>query len=185
MKPEQRLAQAIKTIALNQTLPYVPATVKQINKINHTATVQLTHSGLTVSDVLLNARTQNQTAGLVLYPKTNSTVLVGQTNPGQYAVLMYSEIDELLFENQNTTMQLSPEGITLNHGQNGGLVNWPLLQTELTKITTYLQTLTTALQAAVPAPTDGGAAIKTALLTALSSLPTANFSQIENKKVTH
>jgi hypothetical protein len=53
---------------------------------------------------------------------------------------------------------------------------------EITKNQIFLTTLKTAIEAAVPVPLDGGAAIKTAIVSAISSLQIGNFANILSKK---
>ena len=70
--------------------------------------------------------------------------------------------------------------------QYGGIIKIEELKNELEKINTFLKKFVETLKTAVNEPGNGApSALQQALNTALSTLPFADFTQIENEKVKH
>jgi hypothetical protein len=77
--------------------------------------------------------------------------------------------------------------IEFNGGSNGGLAITPTLINELNKTNAILQAIVNIINgASIPEPGNGAAsALQTALKTAITNKNLGDFSQVENKKITH
>lgn len=76
--------------------------------------------------------------------------------------------------------------LELNGTEYGGIIKIEELKNELEKINTFLKKFVETLKTAVTEPGNGApSALQQALNTALSTLPFADFTQIENEKVKH
>lgn len=78
--------------------------------------------------------------------------------------------------------------IILNNGENGGLTITPELVKQLGKLTARVDGIISALKNAIPVAgaADGGAGLKTSIVTALNTITQKeDFKNIENKRVTH
>ncbi|MBK6611838.1 MAG: hypothetical protein IPI59_15670 [Sphingobacteriales bacterium] len=172
---------------------FVTAKVITIDKEQQTIDCAPITGDADLLDVKLQPSVVADGLGVLLYPKIGSIVITASTQDGSSFVAMYSEIDEVnivvsdnikIRANSNGINITSPE-IVINDGNNGALIVWERLLAELQKIVLFLDTLKTTIQTAVPAPGDGGAAIKLALTTALTPLSTPQFNNITNTKVKH
>ena len=107
--------------------------------------------------------------GYVIFPAVNSNVVVTFINKMTGYVGLCSKIDE----------------IQLNGDQFGGLIKIERLTDELNKTKAVLNAIKNVLTTWTPVPNDGGAALKTAATTALSSLNTGNYTNLTNDTVKH
>ncbi|HRF82634.1 MAG TPA: hypothetical protein PL070_21415, partial [Flavobacteriales bacterium] len=102
-------------------------------------------------------------------------------------VVAVEDIKEwVLIANGGAELRVKQGGnIAINGEQYGGLIKVQELRTELTKVNTFLTTLRSAIQSAPVAPGDGGAAFKSALISALSALQVPTYTNIESSKTKH
>ena len=119
-------------------------------------------------DVKLTATEGNQT-GFIVYPEIDSSVIVTFLDKDTAFVSMCTEVEEVVF----------------NGGTNGGLINIDTLILELNKNNAILTALIQGFSTFVPVTNDGGAALKTLMVSALSSLQTGDFSAMEDEKFKH
>ena len=119
-------------------------------------------------DVKLTATEGNQT-GFIVYPEIDSSVIVTFLDKDTAFISMCTEVEEVVF----------------NGGTNGGLINIDTLILELNKNNAILTALIQGFSTFVPVVNDGGAALKTLMVSALSSLQTGDFSAMEDEKFKH
>ena len=124
-------------------------------------------------DVRLKAAIDQVKDGVVEYPASGSTVLVGviRNNPETCFILKTSEVEK----------------IEINGGDNGGLVIWPDTKAELEKNNEILQGLLDILTGTpINEPGNGApSALQAALSVALAGKQVGDFDNKENEKVTH
>jgi len=128
--------------------------------------------------------------GIIVVPALGSIVFITQLDGMEYwFVALCSDIDGVIVRGPNGfNMVLDAHGnVALNGGHNGGLVNLPMLLTELTKLDAQVQAIATALTSWVPVPNDGGAALKTVASGLLNPLPAPDFAPgpLTDNKITH
>jgi len=130
-------------------------------------------------DVRLRSIIDEQDVGILVYPKTGSYVLVAliDNNPQSSFICGYSEVEKIRLINC---------ALELNGDNNGGLVISQKVADEINEIKQDLNALKTVFNAWVVAPSDGGAALKSAAATwSGNNLSPAVASDWENKKVKH
>jgi arginine repressor len=80
----------------------VPATVLSVDKTNNTVDVEPLDGTAELIEIRLQAQAGK---GIVCYPKIGSTVIVSFLNKDDGYVSMFSAIDTLSIENENTTLK--------------------------------------------------------------------------------
>lgn len=129
-----------------------------------------------IDNVRLN-EISDETTGIVIKPKVNSCVLVAVINDFNYYVSLYSDVDSI---------DIQCDKITINGGNNGGLINIEELKKQLNKMSQRIDGIMSALENSPVTPQDGGAAYKAGIATVLSSLTDKeSFGNMEDKKITH
>lgn len=123
--------------------------------------------------------------GQLIVPKVGSTVLIANNSQLQPFVLMFSEIDSAWWVVGNSQFKITDGLIQANDGSNGGLTITPELKKQLDKTNTVLTAIANTLQTWTPVAGDGGAALKAAIIAALTGKTVGDFSNIEDKKFTH
>jgi hypothetical protein len=117
---------------------------------------------------ILEVRLQaEQKKGILITPVVGSVVIVSMLSKDEGFVSMFSEVDEIELRGSAFTSVKGAE-----------------LALELNKTNELLKAIKTALINWVPAPGDGGAALK-ALIAPIVSLLPGDFSNIQNTKVKH
>lgn len=121
---------------------------------------------------------QDNNKGVLLVPRIGSYVLVCQTSFGQAAaVILTDDVEQLIIDTDQ---------ITINQGDNGGLVNIQPLVDRLNRLENQLNQLKTLIQSWTPAPNDGGAALKSVLSSwATQTLTNTSRHDIEDTTVVH
>lgn len=119
-----------------------------------------------------------QKQGFILTPKEGSFVLVSRiSGSDDLYVSMFSEIEKV---------EVISENICINEGENGGLCITPRLVEELKKLTARVDGIINAINKSAPIAGDGGASLKVGMVNELLTLvDKEDFSEIENKKITH
>lgn len=108
---------------------------------------------------------------IVIFPKVGSFVVVGLvdgTMTDAY-VLLTSDFDRIVFDD----------------GVNEGMVKLPVLRAEIEKLNSFLTAIKDTFTNWTTVPSDGGAALKTAMNLALASEQTADLSDAGNDKILH
>lgn len=175
MKATDEVIKQLKQLIVNLQNKVQVATVTSVDKTN--ATITAIADDTEYTDVRLKATIDKKDNGLVLLPVVGSYVLitnVGDSNTDT-VVLVYTEVEEILIQSS----------VTINRGDNGGLVRIADLNENLESLKDSLNTLTTAIRTGFTAlsPLDGSAS--------LNAFNTANvgnvivFKDMENKNVKH
>jgi hypothetical protein len=151
------------------------AKVIAVDEEKATCTVLPLGSDVQLYDIKLNAGV-NSSIGITPVPKTGSIVTVTMLNKVAGYVALCSEIEKYI---------LICDQIQINDGSKGGLVNWPELLNQLNTEKSRVSTFFDAFLNAVPIASDGGAAIQTAVKTAMTGKSEADYSGLENTKVKH
>lgn len=138
-------------------------------------------------DVRLRSVLGGALSALVLVPTVGARVLVGivNGNTNDCYLIQTNELEEAHLVVGSSKLVVTDAGVVLNDGQNGELLVASKLLAELQKVSAFLNTLKTAFETAVPAPGDGGAAIKTAVTAALGAAALPNWNGLTDSKVKH
>ena len=128
---------------------------------------------------------QGLTSGMVLIPKVGSYVIVALMNDGvNGCVIATEEIERMELVIGEARVEVTEDGIVLNGGGLGGLVKVEALTARLNGIEESINELKAALSGWVPAPQDGGAALKGAISSwASETLVLTERGDYENEKV--
>ena len=143
-------------------------TVVSVDEASKTVKVSLVN-GEDIDDVRLQQVPGD--LGILLKPAVDSLVIVAFTDNTTAYVSMFSELEELVFQN----------------GVNGGLIKIDDLVTKLNDLNTKYNDLVTRLLTWVPVPGDGGTALKTILTlpTPIGTNPPFDKVAFENEKFKH
>jgi hypothetical protein len=128
--------------------------------------------GLQLSEVRLSATIDSSVEPIIITPAIGSTVVVVDLSGEmrELCVLLYSSI----------------QSINIMGGHNGGLCITPKLVENLNKLSARVDGIIDALTNSATVAQDGGAAYKTAITTALSTLTDKeDFSAIESTSMFH
>lgn len=147
--------------------------------------------------------------GMVAYPRVGSYVVVGFVAEGQAGVvLLTDDIESIeadtdtdtsrammddsgitLSVGTDTTLCLTPDGITLNGGTLGGLAVCSKIRSNLEMLQRYVETLRSAIGSglnAVGAGTAANGATGAGVFdSAMAGAPALNFEDMDNSKVKH
>jgi hypothetical protein len=116
-------------------------------------------------------------SGITLIPKVNAWALAVRIEDGDdWMLIAAGEYSKVLTVCEN---------VVYNGGQKGGLVNWPDAKTQLDKSNQVIGIIMQTLLTWVPSPGDGGAALKTAMTTALAGKSIGTFVNLEDTRVKH
>ncbi|HLO59063.1 MAG TPA: hypothetical protein VK172_14700 [Lentimicrobium sp.] len=154
---------------LSRTLPVlVPAVVKAVHESDSTCTIEIDELEFKAR---LNAA-EGSEKGFILLPEVGSWILAGRLDEtgDYYQVLAFTSVTK----------------ITLNKGQNGGLVIVSDLVSRLNKIEQDINSLKQVFSTWTPVTQDGGAALKVASATWMAQqLTQTTASDIEDDKIVH
>jgi hypothetical protein len=132
-----------------------------------------------IDGVKLKSIVSDESSKFVSYPTVGSYVTCSILNnmPDECYVTQYSQIDKVV---------LNCEQVIINGGQNGGLVNWPSAKAQLDLVAQFIEVFKNNLSIPVNEPGNGApSAFQQALNTALTSIQTANFNDLEDTIVKH
>lgn len=109
--------------------------------------------GLVLTDVRLRAVVNGENSKLLITPKVGSHVLLADQsgNMSQLAVIGYSEIEKI---------EVDTESITINGGENDGIVKVIELTEKLNNLEKDINALKDVLKNWTPVVYDGGTALK-------------------------
>jgi hypothetical protein len=107
---------------------------------------------------------------IVIYPKVGSDVLLGFVSGATAFVLMSGQVEE----------------ITINGGENKGLIKIEEMKKQLSLMSGRIDTIIQALQQSAVAPGDGGATYKAGINELLATISQKeDFSHLEDEKIKH
>jgi hypothetical protein len=162
---------ALQDFILNFNSPVFIGEVATVDAEKVTCSVRLvSNPAIEIKNIRLRAVDDEQDKGFVLYPKVGSTILVGKIeNLSAYYVAMFSEL----------------EHVVINGGENGGLVISQNTANKLNAIEKKMNDLASIFNQWTPAPSDGGAALKSLLTVWGQPLTITKSKDLENPKVKH
>ena len=187
-----------------QTVSLV-CTVDAVDKDARTADCTPLDEGAPLLGVNLQAN-QGSKFGIVVFPRVGSYVVVGFVADGSAGVVLLTDdvesVEVVISEStarieadeegvhvrmgDDTSAELTGEGVILNGGSFGGMVKAEQLTQRINAIEKDINTLKNVFSAWVTTPNDGGAALKLAASTwADSPLTLTQRSDYENGKVKH
>lgn len=144
------------------------AKVVSVSESEKTCSVEIIN-GEDLDDVRLQQ--VSSSTGLLIKPAVNSIVIINWTDKTTAYVAMFSQIDEVLFQD----------------GTNGGLIKISDLVSRLNDLEGLFTTLQNDFNTWVVVPTDGGLALKTLITSSfgIASIPNSQDSDFENVKFKH
>lgn len=179
MSKEQDIKQAIRAITGNGGgRLWLVGVVKSVEGESCTVDV----GGLELTDVRLTAASDGTDGKLLLTPKEGSAVLLADLSGGELrdlAVVGYTAVESI---------EATCEQITLNGGENGGLVNIESLQNNLDNIKDYLDAMKKAIGTgftSVGASTAANGALGKQAFEAQMATQMLNYEDMEDTKITH
>ena len=174
----QDIKEAIRTIVGkgNGGSLFLVGEVKSVDGESCTVDV----AGLEIDEVRLTAVNDGADGKLLLTPKEGSMVLLADMSGGtlrDLAVVGFTNVEKI---------EATIEQITLNGGDNGGLVNIKDLTNKLNNLEKDINKLKQAFTTWVPVPQDGGSSLKAGVASwAAQQLVQTQVSDIEDDKITH
>jgi hypothetical protein len=174
---EEQIRRALKEMA-SEVGPdsSLVAKVKSVDETNLTCDLIDDQSQLDFNDVLLRPVIDGSES-LTIIPKVNSWVLAIRMEDSDDWVIIYC-CDVAKF-------RLKCDDISFNGGTKGGLVNWPDAKVQLDKSNQIIAAMVSVFNSWTPVANDGGAALKTAMATALSGKSVGHFDNLEDTRVKH
>jgi hypothetical protein len=175
----------VRSIIQNEELYSVVCTVDQVDEDKRLVDVTPIDGSAPITGVRLQVD-ESMDSGVVIIPKANSRVTVAFLNKNAGYVSQYSDIEKILFKVGSSSGEISDDGVILNGGDNGGLINISDLVQKLNTIEQDLNAIKMAFTTWTPIPSDGGAALKTAAASWYSQqLQQTSVQEIEDNKVQH
>lgn len=180
-------------------------TVDAVDKDARTVDCTPLDEGAPLLGVNLQAN-QGSKFGIVVFPRVGSYVVVGFVADGSAGVVLLTDdvesVEVVISEStarieadeegvhvrmgDDTSAELTGEGVILNGGSFGGMVKAEQLTQRINAIEKDINTLKNVFSAWVTTPNDGGAALKLAAAAwAGSPLTLTQRSDYENGKVKH
>lgn len=125
--------------------------------------------------------------GLVMVPKVGSVVIVAMMSEVDGCVAMWSEIESVKLIIGDSKVEMTGDKVVFNGGENKGLVIAEKVAAKIEALEKDINSLKQATTTWVPAPMDGGAALKGAIASWAAQMiqPTTKKEDIMNDKVTH
>lgn len=184
-KIKERIGQiAIETIdKMSSRIRFVQGTVKEIDKVERELSL-FTPEGAEIGQIMLQSMS-NRESSFVLYPKIGSDcIILFEEESMSGCVIATEEVERMELVIGETRVEVTEDGIVLNGGGLGGLVKVEALTARLNGIEESINELKAALSGWVPAPQDGGAALKGAISSwASETLVLTERGDYENEKV--
>lgn len=184
----ERVNKALRQLARReQRIPVMTGVVSAVNGM--LCDVRPSDGGAEMYDVRLKVSATDQELGAVAVPVVGSPVIMAMLNgdANAWTVVHVERIERWFLQLPGkASIEALPSGEVHLNGQSfGGIIKVQELRAELAKVNTFLLTLRSTITGAVPVAGDGGAAIKTALASALQSLQLPTYTNIESPKTKH
>jgi hypothetical protein len=193
MSREREIAENVRKLIGAIGFDSMLCTVESVDD-DVTCTVKTVKTGLELKNIKLNANI-NDDKGIYIYPKKSSYVLVTMTDNVQGFISMYSDIEKVKIKIDDTVdieiggdAKIDCKGnIVFNGGKNDGLVVAEKAASKISKLENEINQLKQILTAWVPAPMDGGGALKGAISAwaGMQIQPTTKKNDLWNDKIKH
>lgn len=176
MEKAEQVRQLLKRMASEVGPPStLLATVQSVNEAEFTCDL-VDDDGLEFFDVRLRP-VLDAKESITLVPKVDTWALAVRIEDGEdWMLIACGEVEKLLTK---------CDQVVYNGGTKGGLVNWPDAKAQIEKTNEVVQAIVQVFSTWVPVPLDGGAALKTAMTTALTGKTLGNFNGLEDTRVKH
>lgn len=160
------------------------AEVKSVNQDDNTCTID--YNGVDVEGVSLGAKEEKDKT-LIVYPKIGKPAIFARIgNSNQMFLLHCAEAEKIIIEVGTSILEIVDGQITINGGDNKGLVKVDGLKSQLNSIENSINQLKNILSSWTPVANDGGAALKASSASwAGQQLTQTALGDIENEKVKH
>ena len=151
-------------------------TIKSVDEANQTCVIYDDDLEIDFEDVRLRP-VLDEIVGLKPVPKLNTWALaIRIEDEDEWMLIAAGEYDKWL---------LNCEQVVFNAGENGGLVKWNELKTQLDKTNEVVNALVSSITGWTPVPNDGGAALKLYATGQLAAKVVGNYNGLEDEKVKH
>lgn len=185
MKNKENIGELLVEITKDKTAE-IYSVVCEVLEIDETARIcdcRPLNGNADIFGVRLQAN-ENESNGVVVIPVVGTNVVVTFLNKLTGFVSVCSEVDKIMIT--GTDLKMNFEQITINDGENGGLINVSDLVEKLNTIEDDLNTLKTAVSGWVPVANDGGAGFKTASASwSGQQITPTQTTDIEDDKIKH
>lgn len=181
---ENKIREGLKELASNYGPDaIIPVTVQTVDTINYLCDC-ITDDEIVIPDVLYKNFSDGN-IDFITQPAVNSRIWIGRiADSEEWIMLKPGKIDAFHVKCGDNDFQLTNDAVVFNGGENGGMVKRDGLISQLNKVENMVKNLQKAMSSWVSVPGDGGAALKAALTTWLSTtLNTTVAADIENVKV--
>ena len=179
------LVDIIKKIVGDQRIYSVVCNVESVDITARTAMLIPLNEEAPYHDSRLQANL-NMDNGILIIPVVGSNVIATPLNSAAAFISLFSEIERIEIKIGATTVELTDQEVTINGGQNNGLVKVLPLVSQLNAIKNDINTLKAVFNSWVTVGGDGGAALKAAAAVwSAQNIATTQQSDLENNKVTH
>ncbi len=177
MDRQRKLTELVKGLQRKGQV-FFSATVDSVQGLTCTVKVD----DLSIPNVRLNPTTNNDDEKVLLTPKVGSNVLVGSFTGdlSNLIVLKADAVSEAYLKVDATTFKLDKNGVKINDGENGGVVNVSDMVGWMNKVYNDLQTL--KIQLAEHLVAGNGVALGLVFSVTTPEPIEANF---EDNKLTH
>jgi len=184
-----KVADYIREIAGKSDDNIFAATVMKDSVSGNTCTVIPVDGKAEVEKVRLNADINGET-GVLITPKDKSYVLVGMLTPIDGMVLMFSEIESISIKiNDDISMVMDAEKIEFNgSAKDSYLCDINAVKDKIKALEQQLNNLKTVFSTTwIPAPMDGGAALKAAIASWATQTinPLTSVNDLKDDKIRH
>jgi len=183
MNQEEQIKQAIKGMTAGKIITLL-AKVTAVDEAAATITAELSE-GLTIEDVRLRS-TINGDKGFYIIPAINSQVLLLRiSGSDEFHAVAFSDFDKIIARNASVSIQVTGSEIIFNDNTLGSFMpDLTKVVSKMNALETQVNNLKTILTAWVPVPSDGGAALKTAITTwAGSSMTPTVLNDLKDPKI--
>jgi hypothetical protein len=142
--------------------------------------------GIDLNDVRLRPVLDGK-EGITVFPKVGTWCFaIRIESDDDWLALCFGEVDKFRLKVGDSTIEVTNAGIVFNGGGFGGLVKLLPLVSKLNNLENSVNGLKNIFSAWVPVPSDGGAALKTAIGTwANTTLSTTTSNDLKNDKIKH
>lgn len=185
-KKERELVEKLRTMAVGPVQVF-PATVTSVDEDNSTVDVVDAYDS-EFFNVRLKASIDANILHVVMYPEVDSTILVGLIGNSENALYMVkpSKVYKIFGNVNGSKIEINSDGFMINEAENGPVLVSQSLIDDLNAVKQDLNDLKTAFTNWVVAPSDGGAALKTAAATWYGSqLTETAMDDVTNDKFKH
>lgn len=181
---DREIAEAIARLGKAGKYEIFEGVVSKVNVDERTVDVEI-EEGVELFDIKLRTVVGGKD-GIVLLPKMGSMVAFAQVRgEDDFILVSSSELDKIIIDVE-VAVEITSPTVLINNGDNGGVPIESKVVEELNALQKEVNDLKTILIAWVPVPSDGGAALKTAISSwAGAPMELTAPKALENEKVKH